>query len=92
MANHKSAKKRARQTIVRTQCNRSYLSKVKSAIKAFMVATESEKTSVEEQTKLFIKTQSLVQKAKSKGLFHKNKSARIVSKLYKHLPKTSASA
>ncbi len=41
MANHKSAEKRARQTVVRTQRNRFYKTRIKNLTKAVRVAVES---------------------------------------------------
>ena len=41
MANHKSAKKRARQNIKRNNCNKAYMSKLKTAIKGFKTAVDA---------------------------------------------------
>ena len=41
MANHKQAAKRARQTIVRTERNRFYKTRIKNVTKAVLVAVEA---------------------------------------------------
>ncbi|MDA9950958.1 30S ribosomal protein S20 [Oligoflexaceae bacterium] len=82
MANHKSSAKRAKQTIVKTSRNRQNLSAVRTAVKKFYAAIEEGKDS-EVITGLLKNTQSVVAKAASKGLFHKNKAFRTISRLTK---------
>ena len=41
MANHKQAAKRARQTIVRTERNRFYKTRIKNIVKAVLVAVDA---------------------------------------------------
>lgn len=84
MANHKSAEKRARQNVTRNARNRSYVSSVKTAIKSFRSSVEGAKaagTKPEELQKLFSGVQSILQKAASKGLVHKNNASRRIQRL-----------
>ena len=84
MANHKSAKKRARQAVKRSAINQSYLSALKTALKGFaetLKAYEAGKQELAEVEKVLVKTQSAVDKSVTKGLFHRNKAARKISHL-----------
>lgn len=84
MANHKSAAKRARQTLTRNARNRAYTSKVRTAVKRLYTGIEGLKagtTKTEEVTELFKAAQSLLMKAKSKGLTHRNTASRKISRL-----------
>lgn len=79
MANHRSAQKRARQTIKRTERNIWWRSRTKTAIKKFnkILASgnmELAKNAMDDATQL-------LQKAASKGVFHANNAARRVSRL-----------
>ena len=90
MANHKSAKKRARQDIVRNRRNKGYLRHMRAVIKSVRVAGESVvkgEAKIEEASALMTKAQGLLQRAAQKGLIHKNNAARNVSKLTKMLVK-----
>ena len=79
MANHKSAKKRARQTVVRTARNRGVRTRVKNAVRAFREAIASgDKKQAEVELKSA--TQSL-RKAASAGVMHKVSVSRRVSRL-----------
>jgi len=80
LANHKSAKKRARQNIVRRMRNKMYLSQVKTAFRAFRSGVQSGVIG-EDLQKLFCSAQSYLQKAASKGIIHRNSAARRVSRL-----------
>ena len=96
MANHKSAKKRARQDVVRSQRNTAYMSKVKTALKKFetslsAVSASENKDMTETQT-LFRASQSLLQKAAKKGLLHKNNASRKVKRLAHRMAKIAAPA
>lgn len=79
---HKSAQKRARQTVKRTERNKQYKAKIKSSVKK--VLTSKDKTAASED---FKKTVRVLDRAATKGIIHKNKAARTKSKLAKHINK-----
>ena len=79
MASHASAIKRAKQNEKRRLRNLNIKTLVKSSIKK--VRTAVEKKDVEEAQKALAKTLPLIQKARSKGAFHKNTSSRKISRL-----------
>lgn len=84
MANHKSAAKRARQTLVRNARNRTYTSKVRTAVKKLYTGIDGFKAGSvkqEELSELFKAAQSLLMKAKTKGLTHRNTASRKISRL-----------
>ncbi|MDT8379013.1 MAG: 30S ribosomal protein S20 [Desulfotignum sp.] len=78
MANHKSAKKRAKQNLVRRQRNRSVKTKLKTLEKKLRAAKESGDDSIME---LMRQNQSALQKASQKGIIHKNTASRKISRL-----------
>lgn len=80
MANHKSAKKRAKQNLVRRQRNRSVKSKLKTLEKKLRAAKDSGDDSINE---LMRQNQSALQKASQKGIIHKNTASRKISRLSK---------
>jgi small subunit ribosomal protein S20 len=81
MANHKSAKKRIKQTIKRTERNRFYRTRIKNITKAVREAVEAgDLAKAKEAFKLANKKlHSFV----SKGILKKNTAARKVSRLNK---------
>ena len=79
MATHLSAIKRARQNEKRRLRNLQVKSTVKSSVKKVRVAVETK--DVEGAKKALLKVIPLIQKARSKGVFHKNTSARKISRL-----------
>jgi len=79
LARHPSAIKRAKQNERRRIRNLSVKTTVKSSIKKVRAAVE--KKDVDEAQKALQKTIPLIQKARSKGAFHKNTSARKISRL-----------
>lgn len=84
MAYHKSAEKRARQSLVRRTRNRAYISSVRSAVKTVKAGVEKAKSGTlnkDDLTKLLREAQSIIMKAGSKGLMHKNSTARRVKML-----------
>jgi len=83
MANHKSALKRVRQNAKRNEINRGNRSKVRTQIKKLRgaLAGHDKKSS----TELLNPTVSLIDKAVSKGIIHKNTGARYKSRLTKHV-------
>ncbi len=81
MANHKSAKKRARQTIKRTERNRHTRSRVKSAVKSARTAL-AEGDAGETATALKA-AEGVLRRAASKGAIPKKRASRSVSRLAK---------
>ena len=79
MAIHLSAIKRARQNEKRRLRNLNIRSTVRSSVKKVRAAVE--KKDVEEAQKALTKAILLIQKADSKGVFHRNTSARKISRL-----------
>ena len=79
MVTHLSAIKRARQNEKRRLRNLQIESTVKSSVKKVRGAIA--KKDVEGARKALLKTIPLIQKAHSKGVFHKNTSARKISRL-----------
>ena len=81
MANIKSAKKRVLVTEIKTARNKAIKSKVKTCIKKVeaAVANNDKETAAAELTVAI----SEINKATSKGIYHKNHAARKVSRLTK---------
>lgn len=79
MAQHKSAKKRILTNTKKRSRNQSYNSSVRSAVKK--VRSALEKGLTEEAAKLFVEAQSLLHKAATRGLIHKNNASRRVARL-----------
>lgn len=79
MATHVSALKRARQNEKRRLRNRHIKSTINTAVKKVREAIE--KKDVERAQKALRKAISLIHKARSKGVFHKNTSSRKISRL-----------
>ncbi len=79
MAVHLSAIKRARQNEKRRLRNLRIKSMIKSTIKKVMMAIE--RKDLENAQKALSKAIPLIQKAQSKGVLHKNTSARKISRL-----------
>lgn len=79
MANIKSAKKRIKVTAVRTERNKAIRSKVKTSIKKVEKAVEGgDKAAAAEALRLATVE---IEKAQTKGVYHKNNAARKVSRL-----------
>jgi len=83
LANHKSALKRNRQSIVRRARNRANKSKVKTAVRAVDEAIEQ--GAVEAAQAALIVAIPVIQKAASKGTFHRKTASRKVSRLTKRV-------
>lgn len=79
MANIKSAIKRARQNVKLRQSNASARSMYRTFIKNVLKAVEA--GNPETARAAFAKAQPVIDKAAGKGLIHKNKAARIKSRL-----------
>lgn len=80
MPNHKSAKKRIRQDEVRCLRNKIMKKKVKTLSKKILLSQEEEK-----KKELLNKAYSAIDKAAKKNIYHKNKAARLKSKLAKKI-------
>ncbi len=79
MANIKSAKKRIKVTAVRTERNKAIRSKVKTAMKKVEKAVAGgDKAAAAEALRLATVE---IEKAQTKGVYHKNNAARKVSRL-----------
>lgn len=88
MANIKSAIKRARQNVKLRQHNASARSMFRTYIKNVLKAVEA--GDVELARTAYAKAQPIIDKAASKGLVHKNKAARIKSRLAARVKAMSA--
>ena len=87
MANHKSAEKRARQTVVRTERNKVRKSKTKSVIKKLRAAIASgDKTTA---VSLLPEAQSLLARLGKKGVVPKNNASRRTGRLAQQIAKLS---
>ena len=79
MANHKSAAKRARQTIKRTEANRFYRTRLKNITKAVrQAAANGDKAAAQEALKVANKN---IHAFVSRGFLKKQTSSRLVSRL-----------
>lgn len=79
---HKSAQKRARQTPKRTEYNKHFKAKIKSALKNVTAAKKKEEA--EKELKKAVK---VLDRAAVKGIIHKNNAANKKSKLTKTVNK-----
>jgi small subunit ribosomal protein S20 len=79
MANHVSALKRARQTVVRTERNRASTSRLRSALRGLREALASGDKKAADSA--FGATASAIDKATQKGVLHKNTASRYKSRL-----------
>jgi small subunit ribosomal protein S20 len=80
LANHKSAKKRAKQSQVRRLRNRSVKTTLKNLEKNLRAAQES---GADTKDELMRQTQSAIHKAAKKGILHKKTASRKISRLFK---------
>ena len=83
MADHKSAAKRARQAVKRTERNHAVKSRVRSSVRAFREALAAGEQELAE-AKLAAATRE-IRKAGSKGVYHPRTVSRRVSRLVKGL-------
>ena len=88
MANTRSAKKRIRQTRVRTLRNRMYKSRMKTAIRRFKEALAQGDR--ERAAELLRRASSMIDKAAKKGVIHANAAARRKSRLYRIFNQSAA--
>ena len=87
MAQHKSAKKRARQSLARRARNRSISSRLKTAVKYARVALAG--TDGAAASDALRKAEREIRKAASKGVLSKKQASRRVSRLARRLNATS---
>ena len=80
MANHKSALKRNRQSLISRERNKMNRSKVKTAIKKVDAAIEVE-GSAEKAQEALIAAVPVIERAAVKGAFHKKTASRKISRL-----------
>lgn len=78
MANHKSALKRARQSIVRKERNKTTRTQAKTLEKKLFAGQEA---GDENLTDIFKEAQSAIHKAAKKNIFHKKTAGRKIAKL-----------
>jgi small subunit ribosomal protein S20 len=79
---HKSAQKRARQTVKRTEKNKLYKAQIRSAVKNVINAKTKE--NAEKELK---KAVAVLDKVSTKGIIHKNNAANKKSRLTRHVNK-----
>ena len=89
MANHKSALKRNRQSLIRRDRNRANRTKVKTAVKKIDAAIEVE--SVEQAQEALDAAVPIIERAAVKGAFHKKTASRKVSRLTQRVNKFASS-
>ncbi len=85
MANHKSAKKRIRQTINRRLHNRYYAKTARNAVRALRKCTN-----VEEAKAKLATVSAMLERLASKKAISKNKAANLKSKLARYVNKLAA--
>ena len=81
MANHKSSIKRIRQTIVKTERNRFYRTRLKNIVKDVRSAIDA--ANKEEATSAMTIANKQIQKFVSKGVLKKETAARKISRLHR---------
>lgn len=79
MPNTKSAKKRVRQSEKRRHWRRYYIIGMRKEVKAFMKLTDPEEVKAR-----LPKLYSIIDRLYRRGIFHRNKVARIKSRVAKH--------
>jgi len=89
LANHKSALKRVRQSEIIRVRNMGYKTRVKNAVKE--VRTAVAENSTEQAKENLIKAVSIIQKTSSKGVIHKRKASRKISRLTRQVNQLSSS-
>jgi small subunit ribosomal protein S20 len=89
LANHKSALKRARQNEGRRIRNKSYKTRVKKVVKEVRTAVAN--NSVDQAKERLVTAVSIIQKTASKGVIHKKKAARKISRLASQVNRLKAS-
>lgn len=77
---HKSAQKRARQTPKKTEYNKHYKAKIRTAVKNVLSSKSKESAQAE-----YKKAITVLDKAAVKGIIHKNNAAHKKSQITRHL-------
>lgn len=90
MANHKSAEKRIRQTLKRTERNRYYKTRIKNIVRSFKEAIDAK--DLQKAGECFKVANKDLHKFVSKGILTKNTAARKVSRLSSALKKAMLAA
>ncbi|MCD8387298.1 MAG: 30S ribosomal protein S20 [Bacteroidales bacterium] len=85
MANHKSSKKRIRQTIKRRLHNRYYAKTSRTAVRKLRACTD-----IAQAQALLQKVTAMLDRLASKGAISKNKASNLKSKLTRHVNKLAA--
>jgi small subunit ribosomal protein S20 len=88
MANHKSALKRARQTLTRTEVRRARVSRIKTFIRRVEDAVLA--GDAEAARAAFLLAQPEIHRGITKGVLHKNTAARRISGLHARVAALSA--
>ena len=83
MANHRSAKKRIRQTARRTAVNRNRISRIRTFVKSVEQAIES--GDKEAAATAYKAAQPEIHRGVAKGVLHKNTAARRLSRLSRRI-------
>ncbi len=79
MAHHKSAKKRIRQTVRRTEVNRNRVSRMRSFVKKFELAAASgDKDAAQAALRAAM---PVLQRGVGRGIIHRNTAARKISRM-----------
>lgn len=89
MPNTKGAKKRLRQSVVRRDRNRAEKTRLRQSLRRFREAVAAK--NFDEAKELSAATTKLLDKAASRGVIHRNKAARLKSRM-SHLMVTSQQA
>jgi small subunit ribosomal protein S20 len=86
LANHKSALKRNKQSLVRRERNRQAKAALRTIVKSFNTAVTKDPEAAKE---LLASAVPAIAKAASKGIIHKNAASRKISRLSKKLHKSA---
>jgi small subunit ribosomal protein S20 len=89
LATHKSALKRARQSTIKRLRNLGYKTKAKRAVKEVRSAVSN--NSADEARESLVRAVSIIQKTASKGVIHKNRASRKISRLARQVNKLTSS-
>ncbi len=82
MANHKSSKKRIKQTITKNESNRYYGKVTRNAVRKFRATTDKAEAAAQLPA-----VSAMLDKLAKKGVIHANKAANLKSKLAKQANK-----
>ena len=82
MANHKSSKKRIKQTITKNESNRYYGKVTRNAVRKFRATTDKAEAAAQLPA-----VTSMLDRLAKKGVIHANKAANLKSKLAKQVNK-----